>query len=182
MIYTIQTSRLQLKTPSLADVPRLFELMSDKALTKFLSWEPHEKIETTEVVVKSLIEAQKNDRGYHWCVHHNNKIIGLVSLIDIKRKIRTWTLNRAELSYWISADFQGNGFATESSKGAVDFGFESLGLHKIIVAHASENIESRSICAKLKFRKYAHATDAFQKQGKWHDLIWYELIKDEEWK
>lgn len=180
MSYTIQTSRLQLKTPALEDVPRLFELMSDKNLTKFLSWEPHKNIETTEIVIKSLIEAQKNDRGYHWCVHFNNQIIGLVSLIDVKRTIRTWTLNRAELSYWITSDFQGKGFATESSKGVIDFGFDNLRFHKIIVAHAAENVESRSICTKLKFNQYAHASDAFLKEGKWHDLIWYELIKDKE--
>ncbi|MBI5590636.1 MAG: GNAT family N-acetyltransferase [Deltaproteobacteria bacterium] len=156
----------------------LFFLMSDSDLTRFLTWEPHKSIKTTKTLIQNLIEAQQDDKGYHWCVCFNNKIIGLVSLIDVKRKIRTWTLNRAELSYWIGIHFQGKGYATEACKKIIDFGFSSLDFHKIVVAHAVENTESKNICTKLFFSKYAYEHDAFQKNDKWHDLIWYELIKE----
>ena len=151
--------------------------MSDEKLTKFLTWEPHKSIETTKSVIQSLNESQQNDKGYHWIVWSGNKIIGLVSLIDVRRKIRSWTLNRAELSYWIGTEFQGKGYATEASSAIMEFGFKQLNLHKIIVAHALKNVESQSICKKLNFIKYAHEHDAFQKDSVWHDLIWYELIK-----
>jgi ribosomal-protein-alanine N-acetyltransferase len=160
------------------DVNRLFELMSDTSLTEFLSWEAHTNKETTELVIKSLIDAQKADKGYHWCVCLNEKIIGLVSLIDVRRQLRTWTLNRAELSYWIGREYQGKGYATEASRLILDFGFNNLGLHKIIIAHAAENIESEKICAKLNFKKYALEHDAFQKNNKWNNLMWYELINN----
>jgi ribosomal-protein-alanine N-acetyltransferase len=150
--------------------------MSDEKLTRFLTWEPHTSIDTTKTVVQSLIESQQNDKGYHWCVCNNNKIVGLVSLIDVRRKIRTWTLNRAELSYWLGTEFQGKGYATEASGAIIEFGFNHLNLHKLIVAHASENTGSERICTKLKFTQYAHEHDAFQKNNEWHDLIWYELI------
>jgi ribosomal-protein-alanine N-acetyltransferase len=177
MDFNINSERLFMRQPEPEDINELFLLMSDSGLTRFLTWEPHTNIEATKAVVQSLIEAQKKDKGYHWCILFNNNIIGLVSLIDVKRKIRTWTLNRAELSYWIGTEYQGKGFATEASKSVIEFGFKNLDLHKIIVAHAAENIESQSICRKLKFTKYAYEHDAFQKDKGWHDLIWYELIK-----
>jgi ribosomal-protein-alanine N-acetyltransferase len=176
--YTIITERLILKTPQTNDAEDLFTLMSDSKLTRFLAWEPHKDSETTLTLLTNLIAAQENDKGYHWCVWLENKIIGLVSLIDVKRKIRTWTLDRAEISYWIDFSHQGKGFATEASRAVLDFGFAKLNLHKIIIAHAVENKESESICKKLGFKQYAHEHEAFQKNDKWHDLIWYELIKD----
>lgn len=176
MNYDIKTDRLLLHPPSVDDINALYRLMSDEKLTLFLTWEPHTSIDTTKTVVQSLIESQKNDKGYHWCVCLNNEIIGLVSLIDVRRKIRTWTLNRAELSYWIGTKFRGNGYATEASRSIIEFGNNNLNLHKIIVAHAVENIESQSICGKLNFTRYALEHDAFQKNNRWYDLIWYELI------
>ncbi|TAL65606.1 MAG: N-acetyltransferase [Bacteroidetes bacterium] len=176
--YDIISERLFLRQPRHEDVSQLFLLMSDEKLTHFLTWEHHKNIETTKAVVQSLIESQVFDKGYHWCILLNKKIIGLISLIDVRRKIRTWTLNRAELSYWIGTSFQGNGYATEASKKVIAFGFNNLVLHKIIVAHAAENSESMRICKKLHFHQYAYEHDAFQKDNIWNDLIWYELIKD----
>ena len=173
----INAERLILRLPTMDDVDRLFLLMSDHAVTQFLSWEAHSNIDTTKDLILSLIDAQRNDKGYHWCVWLDTEIIGLVSLIDVKRQIRTWTFNRAELSYWIGANYQGKGYATEACRSIIEYGFSSLNLHKIIVAHAAENNESQKICNKLSFAKYAYEHDAFQKNNKWHDLIWYELIK-----
>ena len=178
MNFELKTERLTLKSPTENDVDVLFELMSDNSITTFLSWEAHKNIETTKSVIQSLIRSQKENRGYHWCIWCNNNIIGLVSLIDVKRTIRTWTLNRCELSYWISPGYQGRGFATEASRAVVDFGFYNLYFHKLIIAHAADNVESESICKKLGFVEYAHEHDAFKKNEKWHDLKWYERIND----
>lgn len=181
MNYDIRTERLFLRQPCMDDANDLNQLMSDAKLTKFLTWEPHKSIDTTKIVVQSLIDAQNSDKGYHWCILFKDEIIGLVSLIDVRRTIRTWTINRAELSYWIGSIYKGNGYATEASKNVIDFGFSYLNLHKIIVAHAAENIESKRICKKLNFSQYAFEKDAFQKNNTWHNLVWYEIImnKDE---
>lgn len=177
MNFNLKTERLSLRSPCIEDVNVLYRLMSDSNITRFLTWEPHTSIETTKALIQNLIDAQHNDKGYHWCVCLKDEIIGLLSLIDVKRKIRTWTLNRAELSYWIGTHYQGKGYATEACISIIEFGSYRLNLHKIIVAHTAENLESQSICRKLKFTKYAYEHDAFQKNDHWYDLIWYELIK-----
>jgi ribosomal-protein-alanine N-acetyltransferase len=176
MNYNLETKRLILKQPEIKDVATLFDLMSNYVDTTYLSWEPHRSIETTENLVANLIEAQKQDKGYHWCIYHENKIVGIVSLIDVKRQLRSWVLNRAELSYWIAKPHTGNGFATEAAQAVLNFGFNQLSIHKIIIAHTLENIESQRICQKLGFTKYALEHDAYMKNQKWYDLVWYELI------
>jgi ribosomal-protein-alanine N-acetyltransferase len=172
----IITERLVLNQPTLGDTHSLYELMSKYVDTTYLTWEPHSKVETTKELVKNLIESQIQGKGFHWCIFHEDHLVGIVSLIDVRRVIRTWTLNRSELSYWIGTPYGGKGFATEASKAVIDFGFNSLLLHKVIIAHAENNIESKRICEKLNFKQYAHEHDAFMKENKWHDLIWYELI------
>jgi ribosomal-protein-alanine N-acetyltransferase len=178
MGFEIHTERLKLIPPCLDDTGSLFELMSKFVDTTYLTWEPHNNIETTKELVKNLIEAQIQGKGFHWCIFHADDLIGIASLIDVRRVIRAWTINRAELSYWIGTPYVGKGFATEASKAIIDFGFNELLLHKIIIAHAKENVESKSICKKLNFKEYAHEHDAFMKEYKWHDLIWYELLKN----
>ena len=176
MNFTIETERIVLRLPLEVDNEKLFELMAEPRITKFLTWEPHQNLDTTKAVTNGLRNAIDTDAGYHWCIILGGVVIGLTSLIDVKRTIRTWTLNRAELSYWISPDYQGKGLATEAAEAILKFGFENLSLHKIIVAHAEENVESKSICKKLGFTQYALEHDAFEKNGKWHNLIWYELL------
>jgi len=178
MNYYLETERLILKQPEKKDEVQLFELMSIYVDTTYLSWEPHNLVETTQNLISNLNEAQKQEKGYHWCIHYENKIIGLVSLIDVKRQLRSWVLNRAELSYWIANPHTGKGFATEAANEVLNFGFNKLLLHKIIIAHTSENVDSMRICEKLGFVKYALEHDAFMKNQKWHDLVWYEHLKN----
>ena len=178
MILVINTDRLILRPVVSENAESLFILMQNQVDTTYLSWEPHSTIETTFNLIQSLQEAQKNDKGSHWCVHFNNEIIGIVSLIDVRRTIRSWTINRSELSYWIGKPFIGKGFATEAASAIVSFGFSHLALHKIVIAHALENTESKKICHKLGFQVYAQEHHAFMKEGRWHDLIWYELLKN----
>jgi ribosomal-protein-alanine N-acetyltransferase len=177
MNFEINTLRLKLLPPREENTQSLYELMSRSVDTKYLTWEPHKNIETTTELLKNLIEAQTQGKSFHWCIFHDNHLVGIVSLIDVKKKIRTWILDRAELSYWVGTQFVGNGFATEASKAIIDFGFNMLLFHKIIIAHAKQNLESKRICEKLGFKLYALEHDAFMKENKWHDLLWYELFR-----
>lgn len=93
MNYELKTERLILTPPKIEDFHVLFKLMKDKVTTTFLTWKPHKNLSETKRLVENLINAQHNDKGYHWCVKFSGEIIGLVSLIDVRRKIRTWTIN-----------------------------------------------------------------------------------------
>src|ERR1700682_2403055 len=64
------------------------------------------------------------------------KLVGAISLM-IKREHR-----RAELGYWIAPDRWNNGYATEASQRLLDFGFESLRMHRIEARHFVRNAAS----------------------------------------
>lgn len=177
--YRLQTQRLRLRAVSEGDAPGLWPLVSDSRLTPFLAWEAHQSIRETESMIVALAEAQLAGRGFHWVVIHSEQIIGLISLIDVRRQHRCWTLNRAELAYWIGTRHQGQGYATEAASIVVEFGFEKLQLHKIHVYHAANNPASGRTIDKLGFRFIGEEKEAFQKDGVWHDLRHFERLVSE---
>lgn len=177
--YLLQTSRLQLRAIAEADAKELWPLMSDRRLTTFLAWEPHQSIEETEEAIHALVTAQQAGRGFHWVAIHAEKLVGLISLIDVRRKHRSWTLNRSELAYWVGLPYQGNGFATEAAASVIEFGFTRLHLHKILVYHAADNPPSGRTIEKLGFRFVGEERDSFQKDNVWHNLRHFEMLETE---
>ncbi|MFL5509066.1 MAG: GNAT family N-acetyltransferase, partial [Gemmatimonadaceae bacterium] len=69
-------------------------------------------------------------------------LVGTISLI-IKREHQ-----RAELGYWIAPDCWNRGYATEATRAIIDFGFETLGLHRIESRHFLRNPASGRVMQK----------------------------------
>ena len=175
--FHIYTQRLVLRPPVLSDIEGLWPHVTDSRLTRFLAWEPHTERDQTRIMIQSLIDAQAVGRGFHWIVELAGQVVGLGSLIDVRRQHRCWTINRAELAYWIGAEFQQKGIATEASRAIVEFAFNHLGLNKVVLYHASDNLASGVIPLRLGFRYVGEEQEAFNKSGQWHSLKYYELLK-----
>jgi RimJ/RimL family protein N-acetyltransferase len=177
--YLLHTQRLVLRPPALEDVDALWPHVTDAGITRFLAWDPHPNKDVTQNMLRGLIEAQKQGKGFHWIVLHEEKLVGIVSLIDVRRTHRCWTLNRAELAYWIGSAFQGFGYATEAARRVIQFAFEDLAFHKIVVYHVTDNPPSGAVAQRLGFRYVGEELEAFKKEGNWYDLKHYELLQRE---
>ena len=177
--YSLRTPRLHLRALEYGDASALWPMVSDAELTRFLAWEPHRSESETADLVATLMTAQREGKGFHWAVIHAAELVGLLSLIDVHRQHRSWTLDRAELAYWIGPSHQGRGFATEAAAAVAEFGFKELRLHKIRVYHAADNPASGKTIAKLGFRFVGEEREAFQKNGRWHHLRHFELLASE---
>lgn len=174
--YALATPRLSLRPPCDEDLDGLWPLVSDPRLTTFLAWEPHRNRDETRSMISSLAASQQPGKSFHWVVRRSGEVVGLVSLIDVRRTHRSWTWNRAELAYWIGPESQGRGYATEAAEAVIRFGFGPLGLHKIVVYHAVDNPPSGRVVQKLGFRLVGDERDSFCKHGRWHDLRYYEML------
>ena len=178
--FQLRSQSVFLRPPDIADTQALFPLVSDSKLTEFLAWAPHEKIETTRAMVASLINEQREGRAYHWIVSDfAGNLVGLVSLIDVRRTHRTWLQNRAEVAYWIAPAFQRQGFAEQATRLMVGFAFSDLSFHKLIVYYAADNPASGRVVEKLGFRYVGIHREAFCKNAVWHHLCEYELLSSE---
>jgi ribosomal-protein-alanine N-acetyltransferase len=52
---------------------------------------------------------------------------------------------KAEIGYWLTADFRGKGIATQATKLLTEFGFETIGFHRIEALVVESNTPSLKV-------------------------------------
>lgn len=87
----------------------------------------------------------------------------------------------ANIGYELDATFWGRGYATEAARAIVNFGFESLGLHRIVAECITGNTASARVLEKVGFRREGHLRENQWIQGEWCDTFLYAIL-EREWK
>jgi ribosomal-protein-alanine N-acetyltransferase len=83
-----------------------------------------------------------------------------------------WVFNRA---------YHGHGYATEAAMALLQYGFETLRLHRIIATCQPENVASCRVMEKLGMRREAHFRKCIGRpDNRWWDEYFYALL-EEEW-
>ena len=101
------------------------------------------------------------------------RLVGAVSLM-INSEHR-----RAELGYWIALPSWNRGFATEASKRLIDFGFESLGLHRIESRHFLRNPGSGRVMQKIGMQREGIERDWALKWDRFESAAVYSILEPE---
>jgi ribosomal-protein-alanine N-acetyltransferase len=84
-----------------------------------------------------------------------------------------------KLGYAIRADQWGHGFATDAATTMLDFGFTSLGLHRISAAIGPDNATSIAVVERLGFRYEGRLRDHVFTNGQWRDSQLFSMLADE---
>jgi ribosomal-protein-alanine N-acetyltransferase len=103
----------------------------------------------------------------------SGRFVGVTSLM-INREHR-----RAELGYWIALDRWNRGYATESNRRLMDFGFEVLGLHRIEARHFLRNPASGRVMLKLGMQQEGVERDWAMKGDCFESLAVYSILEPE---
>lgn len=169
----IETERLILRNFVETDYERLFLLDSNPDVMRYVGQKPlSEKEESRKVVQMILQQYQDNGLGRLAVIEkESNLLIGWSGL-----KLHTSEINGHQnfydLGYRFLPEIWGKGYASESAKASLDFGFNDLKA-EVIYAHAhSENIPSNNILTKLGFENKGEFTEP---DG---ICFWYELKKE----
>ncbi|MFL5567923.1 MAG: GNAT family N-acetyltransferase, partial [Gemmatimonadaceae bacterium] len=86
---------------------------------------------------------------------------------------------RAELGYWIALDCWNRGYATEAAERIIDFGFETLGLHRIEARHFVRNPASGRVMQKLGMQQEGVERDWAIKWNCFETLALYSILEPE---
>jgi len=85
-----------------------------------------------------------------------------------------------EIGWALAPEHQGQGYATEAGRAVLAYGFEALGLHRIIATCQPQNIPSVRVAEKLGMRREAHFRECMlAPDGSWWDEYFYALLEDE---
>lgn len=98
-------------------------------------------------------------------------MIGLHAISDMEKS--------AEIGYWIAEKASGQGLVTKSCRRIIDHAFGEMGLNRISIKCATENIKSRAIPERLGFIREGIEREAALLHGKFYDLVVYSLLARE---
>ncbi len=144
---TIETSRLILRRPTLADVPRLFEFLGDAEAMRFTHADASARECRRRVAVH---ERQRRGKGYApWTVvtKADHRIVGYGGLYDDPFD-PGWGV---EIGYYFDPANWGFGFATELAAACTGLADGVLGLPELRAFARPENVGSRHVLEKVGF-------------------------------
>lgn len=147
MKHILETERLYFREFRLDDAQKLIALNSNPNVVRYTGDGPVESLEKALEIIQNLIFPQYPNKLGRWAVHLKNDdtFIGWCGLKYIAE------LDEIDLGYRFFEEHWGKGYATESGKTCLAYGFNNLAIKEIVARAAIENIKSIKVLEKLGF-------------------------------
>jgi ribosomal-protein-alanine N-acetyltransferase len=146
---TVTGPALELRYATAADAPRLLELASDAAVTRYFSWGPYTDVSQPEAYIASL--PAKREAGElldFLVVHPQDGPIGVTGLSELARRDR-----RATVGSWFGARWWGSGANLESKALIAALAFRALGMDRVTAWANTRNGRSQVALERVGFRR-----------------------------
>jgi len=151
-IPTVTTQRLTLRSFTAQDVDPLHRILAEPdALRYFPHSDPPSRERVQRLVSRQLEHWQEHGYGW-WAVELQGEFIGWCGLQYLPET------DEVEVAYLLAKPYWGRGLASEGAQASLRYGFEELGLRRIVGIVHSENKASQRVLEKsgLRFVERAH--------------------------
>ena len=139
----LETERLTLRRPTLADVKAIAHLANDRRIAENTRRLPHPYLQDHAVEFVRATSADSSETVF--LIEHTHTPIGMVGI--------DWREQAApELGYWLGVEHWGRGFGTEAARAVIDFTFEEFEVEHLFSGARVTNPSSRSILEKCGFQ------------------------------
>ena len=139
----LETERLTLRRPTLADVKAIARLANDRRIAENTRRLPHPY--SQEHAVEFVRFTAAEPRKIAFLIENNFDPIGMVG-------INTAEADAPELGYWLGVAHWGQGFGTEAARAAIDYFFEEFSGEHLFAGARVANPASRNILEKCGFQ------------------------------
>jgi RimJ/RimL family protein N-acetyltransferase len=139
----LETERLTLRSPTLADVKAIARLANDRRIAENTRHLPHPYLEEHAIAFVRMTAASPSEIAF--LIEHNFTPVGAASI--------NWREpDLPELGYWLGFEHWGQGFGTEAARAVIDHFFDMFD-HELLHARARvANPTSRNILEKCGFQ------------------------------
>jgi RimJ/RimL family protein N-acetyltransferase len=139
----LETERLTLRSPTLADVKAIARLANDRRIAENIRRLPHPYLQEHAVEFVRTTAESRNELVF--LIEKNFVPVGMTGI--------SWSEPESpELGYWLGFEHWGQGFGTEAARAVIDHFFEDFS-HEILFAGARvANPMSRNILEKCGFQ------------------------------
>ena len=170
---------ISIRTYREGDADVLYEAVRE-SIAEVSPWLPwcHEdySIEESREFVSTRGKSAADGEWYSFGVFEKDsgKFLGGVGLNFINR-----VHLMANLGYWVRSSSVGRGVATSATKLAASFGFEELGLHRIEIVAAVENIASQRVAEKAGAVREGVLRKRLLIRGESQDAVLFSLVPED---
>ena len=142
---TLHYGLITLRKPEERDIVPLFEGVQDPIIPQFTRIPANYQMANAEHYVR-----ERSPNGFtmrtelQLALEYDGKFAGALSFhtLDLDSA-------KAEIGYWLTADVRGKGVATSATRLLTEYGFESIGFHRIEALVVASNVPSLKVLKML---------------------------------
>jgi ribosomal-protein-alanine N-acetyltransferase len=173
------TQRIRLRPIEVSDLDSIHQLHSLPETDEFNALGIPNTIEETRSIIEPWIADNKLSeiKNYTFAIEDksNGEFMGLFGF-----KIGNEKYNRGEVWFKIHSDHWNKGFASESLKAVIDFGFDTLKLHRIEAGCAVANMGSIKVLEKAGMIREGRGRQLLPLKSGWSDNFEYSILESDE--
>jgi RimJ/RimL family protein N-acetyltransferase len=140
--FVLETERLTLRKPTLADVKAIADLANDRRIALMTRRLPHPYTQDDAV---HFVKAIAGTGETVFLIENNHTPVGVTGV--------DWSEPDApELGYWFGVEHWGRGFATEAARAVIDYTFEEFAVDQMVSGARVVNPKSRNVLEKCGFQ------------------------------
>lgn len=173
---TLRAKRVELCALTVADVPALFELFGDPAVTRYWSWPAFERIEQAADLFAQIAQSFADKSLFQWGIREveSGRVIGTTTLFQLDGRHR-----RGEVGFALRQDRWGQGLAGEAVARLLDFSFGELELHRLEADADPRNAGSLKLLERAGFRREGYLRERYHVNGEIADAVLLGLLRSE---
>ena len=166
------TGRLLLRRFEEGDFAAVHHYASDPEVTRYTHFGPNSEEETREFLrsAASPKEGSLKTHDFAIVLKSEGRLIGGCSI-----RISADKEYEASIGYVLAREYWGQGFATEVASALLQFGFQQLGLERIVATCHPSNTASRRVMEKNGMRREESVQDERCQKKKWPDCLLYAI-------
>ena len=175
---TLLSARLCLRSVTRSDLPTVHELLAHPETDRYNALGTPQSEDESALILKSWI--CDNERTeiliYNFAIEDakSKVVVGLFGLMLGKQKYRS-----AQVWYKIHPRYWGKGYATEALNSILDFGFQTLKLHRIEAGCAVENAASVRVMEKVGMILEGRTRQLLPLDHGWSDTFEYAILESD---
>ncbi len=155
----------------------VFELIDTNRahLRRFLPWvDGTQNVQHSLEFIRSGMRGFANNDGADYGIWQDDQLAGLIGLHFVD-----WTHQVTQFGYWLAEAFTGRGLMTRAGRAILRYAFKDLGLRRVGISHAAENVASQAVIERLGFVFESQTREAEWMYDRF--LTWrsYGLLREE---
>ncbi|WP_439621661.1 GNAT family N-acetyltransferase [Gemmata sp.] len=171
---TLDAGRVRLRWLTDADVPALFAVFGDPAVTRYWGFGTLPDLPAAAALLADIRAGFRAGTLFQWGIEAGGAVVGTCTLAALDPANR-----RAELGFALGRVHWGRGHVAAALPAVLGFAFGRLGLHRVFADADPRNAPSIRHLEKLGFRREGVLRQHYRVAGEWQDGVVYGLLRSE---